>query len=78
MIAQHCVGDYLSGESDREFIKIKPVKSKLGGGILRISLSETENVIVKYWYLNNIKQKVKSIIRVSNGCIEWQKLCDTG
>jgi hypothetical protein len=61
-------------EDNHQAVVIKSIhtRSLARGGILRLHLEPGVTVIVKLWRIRNLKERIKSIARISNGWSEWR------
>lgn len=63
---------YLEGESVPDTCKQIHKRSNNRGELLRVSVNDERTVIVKLWYMNDTKKKIKSVLGVSNSAREWR------
>jgi len=64
---------HLEGSQESGTCQVIHTRGKNRGGLLRISPANGNTVIVKLWQIRNFKEKLKTILRFSNGRQEWQK-----
>lgn len=62
---------HLDGQSESAVDTIH-TRSNGRGGLSRIYLDNGKTVVVKLWYARNAKEKIKALVRLSNGCREWR------
>lgn len=63
--------DHLSAGMPKDNVMTLHTRSKKRGGLLRLPLENGGAVILKVWLSRNVKERIKSAIRLSNGYREW-------
>lgn len=63
---------HLSAEFPADDGLVLHTRSKNRGGLLRLPLKNGGSIIVKIWLARNVRERIKSILHLSNGRREWK------
>ncbi len=69
---KHLLYGYLGEEETLPKVEICYTRSKNRGGVLRLPQEGGGSVVIKVWRINNLKERVKSAMHISNGWREWR------
>lgn len=69
--AETIVRRYLEGIQQIEDGNSIHIRSDQRGGLLRVPLESNSTVVIKFWRMRNLKERIKSTVHLSNGWREW-------